>query len=90
MDGLVSACVSTPGLHVHAADHKAPAGLVRVTTVVCDGRLDGVNIAGDFTLLPQDALAVLEARLDGLNQIARGQPGGVDACVRVPSVRTKR
>jgi lipoate-protein ligase A len=54
------------GVHVHAADHKAPAGLVRVTTVVRDGSLDDVTIAGDFTLLPQDALAVLEARLVGV------------------------
>lgn len=54
------------GVHIHAVDHKAPAGLVRVTTVVRDGRLDDVGIAGDFTLLPQDALSLLEARLVGV------------------------
>lgn len=54
------------GVHVHAADHKAPAGLVRVTTVVRNGRLGDVSIAGDFTLLPQNALGLLETRLVGV------------------------
>lgn len=76
------------GVHVHAADHKAPAGLVRVTTVVRDGHLDDLSIAGDFTLLPQSALGLLETRLVGaattgmaISEIINGwyADAGVDA-----------
>lgn len=54
------------GVGVHAADRKTPAGLLRVTTVVRDAAVLDVVISGDVTVLPQDSLAKLEARLLGV------------------------
>jgi lipoate---protein ligase len=41
--------------------HKAAGGLVRATVRLHAGRIDGLALSGDFTLLPADALADLEA-----------------------------
>ncbi len=60
------------GVQVHATEYKAPAGLLRITTVVRDGVLAEVSIDGDVTVLPQDALTRLEAGLVGVGA-GRGQ-----------------
>lgn len=66
-DGRIPAGVRIhAGVGVHAADRKTPAGLLRVTTVVKDAALLDVVISGDVTVLPQDSLKDLEARLIGV------------------------
>jgi hypothetical protein len=40
---------------VIGAAHKTPGGLIRVTARVRDGRIDGVTLSGDFTMLPKFA-----------------------------------
>lgn len=52
-------------LHVYEGAHKAPGGLVRVTAVVRAGVIDDISISGDFTLLPQGAVATIEEGLAG-------------------------
>ncbi len=54
------------GVRVQEAVHKAPGGLIRVVARVNDGRIDDVAIAGDFALLPADALGALEQAVRGL------------------------
>jgi lipoate-protein ligase A len=46
--------------------HKSPAGVVQLITVVCSGLITEAQIYGDFTLLPQSALATIEASLKGI------------------------
>ncbi len=45
--------------------HKAAGGLVRATVRLHAGRVDGLALSGDFTLLPADALADLETAANG-------------------------
>jgi len=54
------------GVEVRAGDHKSRAGLIRVTAVVVEGAFSEVSISGDFTILPKEAIGLLEARLSGL------------------------
>ncbi len=44
---------------------KAPGGLIRATTRLQGGRLDGLELTGDFTLLPAGAIKALQAAADG-------------------------
>ena len=46
--------------------HKAPGGLIRLTTEVRDGVIAAASISGDFFFFPADKLADLEAVLIGL------------------------
>lgn len=52
-------------VHVHEAAFKAPGGLVRVTARLRAGRIDDVSFSGDFTVLPREAVAEVEAALRG-------------------------
>jgi lipoate---protein ligase len=44
---------------------KAPGGLVRVTAMLHDHRIDDIGLSGDFTLLPSSGLEALEAAVRG-------------------------
>lgn len=54
-------------VHVVEGVHKAPGGLIRATVRLHDGRVDGLELAGDFTVFPASAVGDLQA-------IARGAP----------------
>lgn len=45
---------------------KAPGGLVRATVRLRDGRVDGLEFSGDFTLFPAPALRELQATAVGV------------------------
>ncbi len=45
--------------------HKAPGGLIRVSFLLRDGRVEDGSISGDFTIEPASALDALEASLRG-------------------------
>lgn len=53
---------------------KAPGGLIRATTRLHRGRVDSLELAGDFTLLPAAAITALEDAAEGaeLQQDALG------------------
>jgi lipoate-protein ligase A len=53
------------GVQVKQRIHKAPGGLIRVTTEVQDGVIAAVSISGDFFFFPEGKLADLEATLVG-------------------------
>ncbi len=53
------------GVNVVQRIHKAPGGLIRGTLEVSEGRLAYVSLSGDFFCYPQDAIAELEAALEG-------------------------
>lgn len=53
------------GMYIREAAYKAPAGLVRATTRVREGRLDDLTLSGDFFIYPQDSLPQLEAAMVG-------------------------
>jgi lipoate-protein ligase A len=46
--------------------HKAPAGLIRATLLLLDGRIDNAIITGDFHPKPMNVVGELEASLRGL------------------------
>lgn len=47
-------------------EFKTPGGkLVAVDFELCDGRLTGVRISGDFFLYPDDALPMIDTALEG-------------------------
>ncbi|MHB8244211.1 MAG: lipoyl protein ligase domain-containing protein [Acidimicrobiales bacterium] len=50
---------------VYEGVHKARAGLLRLVAVVQQGLIQDIEIFGDFTLLPQTAVADLEAAFVG-------------------------
>ncbi len=50
---------------LHESISKAQGGLIRVTLRCRGGRIDDITISGDFTMIPSDALSVLELRLAG-------------------------
>lgn len=56
-----------PGVKIHEDVHvaegafKAPGGLIRATVRLHEGRVDGLELAGDFTLFPAAAVADLQA-----------------------------
>jgi lipoate---protein ligase len=45
---------------------KAPGGLVRTTVRLREGRVDGLELAGDFTVFPAAAVAALQLAADGV------------------------
>jgi len=53
------------GLRVVEAAHKAPGGLIRVTALLREDRIDGLTISGDFTLLPASGVSSLEQAVCG-------------------------
>lgn len=65
------------GVRIHAdvrvveTAFKAPGGLIRVTARIREGRVDDLTLSGDFTLLPDFAVASLEQAVRGL-KVTRG------------------
>ncbi len=53
------------GINVQQRVHKSPGGLLRATFLIRDGRLQQVELSGDFFCYPQNALEELERRLEG-------------------------
>jgi lipoate-protein ligase A len=54
------------GVELVSGAWKAPGGLVRADATVRDGRLEGVELTGDFFIFPHEALEELEAALGGV------------------------
>ncbi len=48
-------------VHVAEGVFKAPGGLIRATVRVREGRVDGLELAGDFTMFPAGAVSDLQA-----------------------------
>jgi len=48
-------------VHVAEGAFKAPGGLIRVTVRLREGRVDGLELAGDFTIFPAAAVGDLQA-----------------------------
>jgi len=65
------------GVHVIERALKTPGGLLRVTAVVRDGRLDDVHLSGDFFFYPASRLIDLAHTLNGIP----AQPDTVTAAV---------
>jgi lipoate---protein ligase len=55
------------GIYVIQKMLKTPGGLIRVTAVNQDGKLNDVHISGDFFFFPSPSLVDLEHALDGLS-----------------------
>lgn len=53
-------------VYVAEATYKAPGGLVRATARLREDRIDDITISGDFTVIPAQAVSVLEQRLRGM------------------------
>jgi lipoate-protein ligase A len=54
------------GIYVIQKMLKTPGGLIRVTAVNQDGKLNDIHISGDFFFFPSATLVDLEQALDGL------------------------
>ncbi|MBW2284780.1 MAG: lipoate--protein ligase family protein [Deltaproteobacteria bacterium] len=55
------------GVQVQHRMHKAPGGLIRADLEIVEDRIGGVSISGDFFCYPGDAVARLEAALEGVS-----------------------
>jgi len=53
------------GVELVSGAWKAPGGLVRADATLRDGRLEGVEVTGDFFIFPHEALEELESALAG-------------------------
>ncbi len=53
------------GLHVQQRLYKSPGGLLRATYELKEGRLEQVELSGDFFCYPPEAVEELERRLEG-------------------------
>jgi len=52
-------------VHVLEGAFKAPGGLIRATVRLAEGRIDDLELTGDFTLFPAQALGDLQAAARG-------------------------
>jgi lipoate-protein ligase A len=52
-------------VHVAEGAFKAPGGLIRATVRLREGRIDGLELAGDFTVFPAATVYDLQAAADG-------------------------
>jgi lipoate---protein ligase len=52
-------------VHVMEGAFKAPGGLIRATVRLREGRVDGLELAGDFTVFPVSAVGDLQAAAKG-------------------------
>jgi lipoate-protein ligase A len=52
-------------VHVVEGAFKAPGGLIRATVRLREGRVDGLELAGDFTVFPASAVGDLAAAAYG-------------------------
>jgi lipoate---protein ligase len=59
-------CLRRAGVKIHEDVHvvegafKAPGGLIRATVRLREGRIDGLELAGDFTVFPAAAVGALQ------------------------------
>ena len=53
------------GIKVVQKMHKAPGGLIRADFEVREGKFSNVSLSGDFFCFPEDAISLLESRLEG-------------------------
>jgi len=64
--------LAEPGVKIHQdvrvveSAFKAPGGLIRVVARLKENRIDDIDLSGDFTMLPADALTAVEESLKGL------------------------
>ena len=56
-------------VRVVEGSHKAPGGLIRVTARLRHGRVEDIDITGDFTLLPASRVADLERAVRGIEVV---------------------
>ncbi|MEW6242860.1 MAG: lipoate--protein ligase [Bacillota bacterium] len=80
------------GWHVARAHHKAPGGLISVYIVVGDGAVQDVQVTGDFTMWPKEALSSLEQSIKGARR--HELPERIESALRdtgavVPGVRAE-
>ncbi|MEI2418288.1 biotin--protein ligase [Orrella sp. JC864] len=62
-------------------EYKVPGGkLVVVDLAVADGKLAQVQVSGDFFLEPPEALAAIDAAIEGLP--AGSSPARIEAAIR--------
>lgn len=78
-------------VHVAEGAFKAPGGLIRATVRLREGRVDGLELAGDFTLFPAAAVADLQAAALGAEPtrealIARFATAYRDRAIESPGV----
>ena len=52
------------GVEVLYGLHKAKGGLIRTAQEISEGKIEDINISGDFTFFPKEGLAGLEASLE--------------------------
>jgi lipoate-protein ligase A len=52
------------GVEVLYGLHKAKGGLIRTAEEISEGKIEDINISGDFTFFPKERLAELEASLE--------------------------
>ena len=53
------------GIKVVQKIHKAPGGLIRADFELTEGKFRNVSLSGDFFCFPEEAISLLEARLEG-------------------------
>jgi len=53
------------GIKVVQRIHKAPGGLLRADFELREGRFGDLSLSGDFFCFPEEAISLLEARLEG-------------------------
>jgi len=53
------------GIKVVHKIHKAPGGLIRADFELREGNFSNVSISGDFFCFPEEAVSLLESRLEG-------------------------
>jgi lipoate-protein ligase A len=53
------------GIKVVQKIYKAPGGLIRADFELTEGKFSDVSLSGDFFCFPEEAISLLEARLEG-------------------------
>ena len=67
---------------------KAPGGLIRATVRLREGRIDGLEFSGDFTLFPAAAISDLQAAADGAEPARDGLTARFTAAYRDLGIRS--
>ena len=74
-------------VRVIEADLKAPGGLIRATARLREGRVDGLELAGDFTIFPASAVGNLQAAAIGAELTRAALVGRFAAVYRDLAIR---
>ncbi len=83
-----------PGVKIHEdvqvveSVFKAPGGLIRLTATLHRSEVVDLSVSGDFTLLPKEALAELEAFLIGPKRSGQEVRGAVEEAYRRLSIQS--